>query len=149
MRKCPCCGRFADLVSKSIVRRGIEICDPCEDRELNYQAPEKWSIDDSEVSKELREFFRLTNDYYDAIECSDDKSEVEKLKRNYEKLKAKRVEKFVVSVEAEDGSSPIAEFVDENLAKARVLGWLGPNSELNGNNSWVSMYGAVISIEEM
>jgi hypothetical protein len=151
MRKCPCCGKFAGLPAESIVRRGVQICDKCEDLELDGEGEGKkeWSVDTSEASTTLRDYTSLQDRYFTARECSDDKVYVAKLERQYVKAKEQRAVKFVVTVESEDGLSPLAEFVDENLAKAKVFGWLGANYTPYGQNSWVSMYGGVISITEM
>lgn len=143
--RCPCCGKNTALVRTSLARIGVLICDPCWSDEM-YR---KWYVDDIKASKELQDYFRLLDEYDVAYNCSTDEVYVNSLAKRLDALKEKRKEKYVVIVDDVDGRHPLAEFDDENMAIARVLGWLGSDYSGHGKTFWVGKYGARVYIEYM
>jgi hypothetical protein len=148
MLKCPVCFKQANIKTMqfSTTRSGVLICSQCSYDKMDF---EKWKIDSSKPTQSLMDYFDAREDFITAYNCSDDRKEVEMVKKKYDRLKALRVAKLVVAVEGGDGISPLAEFTDMNLALALVFGWLGDIYEKTGKTRWVSMHGAVIQIVEM
>lgn len=146
LRICPVTGKKTATLVPSSIREGVLISPESRSTEALVKS---WWVDEVKATKALQGYFKLLTEYDIAYNCSDDRKKVERLEKRVETAKRNRTQKYVVYVESPEGSSPLAEFADENLARAKVFGWLGRNYNHYGKNRWIGAYGSIIAITNL
>lgn len=142
-RICPVTGKKTVTLVPSKTREGVMISPSGVHKESSYG---KWWVDTIEVTKELEMYIRLRNDYDILKNFSNDQKIVARMENRLFVAESYRNQKYVVYINTSDGVTPLAEFEDINLARARVFGWLDGNYTTYGNNTWMNAEGIAIGI---
>jgi hypothetical protein len=148
MNHCPCCGLFYDsnLFVECEIRPKVVICITCSD-DIPKRDGDNWWVDKVDVTDKLRKFNEMWNKYSDVMNCSDDKKEVEAVSKVFFRLRKAHEGRFILFVDAEDGSHVIGEFLLENWARAKMMGFAGRNYTLTGKDSLVTSHGASLQYQ--